>query len=135
MEIASRPGLGGTRGRRGRSFGAALEGSQAVAITKRGGGWRRKRDGERSREFFIVFLEREGFLLIGVFFLGEGFADGAGVLAAEGHGDGLGDRDGLGVVVDHFDPGDALEGVPLAAAGEGEGDEDDEVGEASHGGY
>lgn len=86
----------------------------------------------RGEDFLFLLLERHRFAVLRLFLFRKGFAKRAGILAAEGHVNGLAERDDLGIFPDHVGPGDALQDVPLPAAGKKEGGKDREMGQTSH---
>jgi hypothetical protein len=67
-----------------------------------------------------------------LFLFGDGFAQGAGILAAEGHLHRLGQRDHLRVFTDHVRPGNALQDVPLPPAGEDKSEQDNKKRQPPH---
>jgi hypothetical protein len=67
-------------------------------------------------------------------FLGDRFAQIAGILTAQGHLHRLRKGDHFGVFPHHVHPRHTLQDGPLSAAGKAEGDEDHKKGETSHGG-
>jgi len=129
----SKTGLSETRWRRGRSFPAGLQKYFLNGKRLRGHNHLFFFDDDPlgNELLFVLKTIRE----LAVFFLllfRDGLTNGARILAAEGHLNGLTHRDHLGIFPNHVGPGDALQERPLTTARKRKRDENYEKSQASH---